>query len=440
MPADTPLIQKAEAATGKRVRASARARLTRGDELMGARGVLCAAEGCLAFVEDRLVGPGETTIVERDGILQLDIRAEAIGETLVVRARDRALTFGHLGAGTAAHLLHAAGLQPGSMPEEAAGSSPPAKQAVRSPAGPAAQPPVASPTDASPTDGAQPAARPPAEPLAAEQGGHPARVEIEQDGWVEEISWQELIAGIRSGRYKMDAGFRPARTGQQYAQLQTLKEFWENHPDRERARDRERERAESEKRRQPADRKREPPKPRRTPRPRRSLTWFGTEDAIFTAGVNTRGFIVFGVNVSGVVAIGVNSIGVIAVGVNCLGSILSLGLNTAAPLAVLGMAVASAAGPGNGWIAPRFSVPPWSIPVTTVVLAAVMGTIGVMVLRGRNSDPDARLVKTWQGWGFVTGAVVSLLSNFLWLVEPHGPATVQEQLVRFLFGPGGFRP
>jgi hypothetical protein len=436
MPVDSPLKEKAEQAAGRPVQASARARLKTGDELLGANGVLCTVAGGLVFVEERLTGPGEATILERDSIAEIEVKKGVLGQDLVIKTEDRTLTFEKLDTGMADHLLSTAGLEKGLAPVPTGG-------------------PTAQDAEAS-----TPAGVPP-----AESADHPARVEVEKDGWVETISWEELKARIRSGRYSHKTRFRPEGSSRDYALLGSHNVYRDNQPKdgetrearareeeaarRERTRrarrekeEREKEEREKKEKERKEKEKREKEKRRKKKAARPPLTWFGTEDAIFTAGVNTRGFVVVGVNVSGVLAIGVNSIGVVAFGVNCLGGILSLGLNTASPLALLGLVVVSVMGPGSGWIAPKISVATWVIPVTTVVMAAVMTTVAVVILRKVKDeiDPDAAFIKKWQGWGFAAGAVISLLSNLMWLVEPKGPATVQEHLWNFLYGPGGWRP
>ncbi len=179
----------------------------------------------------------------------------------------------------------------------------------------------------------------------------------------------------------------------------------------------------------------EAPRPPEVPKPRRArlrdMPWFGTRDAIFTFGVNTRGFIVFGINVRGVVVFGVNAIGVVVVGCNAVAGLGVLGFNAVAPLAVTGFnifAILVLTAAFNDPMTPLADAAPWVL----LPVALVQSAIHVAVARGflkrardfeeaaRRNDPLAEaVINRWTGWGFALGALLAPALAVLLILMPR---------------------
>ena len=162
----------------------------------------------------------------------------------------------------------------------------------------------------------------------------------------------------------------------------------------------------------------------------RDMKLVGTRDAIFTFGINTRGFIVFGINAYGVVVFGMNALGVVVVGGNAVAGVLGLGFNMAAPLSIIGfnaVALLMLLAGFNDPLTTLAEAIPWAMVPVAVVMAASLVLTALKFLQlardaeveaGPRDDLAGAVIHRWMGIGTLLGAAVALALAGLLVAVP----------------------
>jgi hypothetical protein len=105
-----PFVERAERETGQSVLASCSVRRKLPDRALGERGVLCAIEAGLVFVEDAIVGPGAVTLYLREAIHGGTLERSALEATLVLDTEQGAIEIESLRSEHVDRLVQAAGI------------------------------------------------------------------------------------------------------------------------------------------------------------------------------------------------------------------------------------------------------------------------------------------------------------------------------------------
>src|SRR5512133_3390387 len=105
-----PFVERAERETGQSVLASCSVRRKLPDRALGERGVLCAIEAGLVFVEDAIVGPGAVTLYLREAIHGGTLERSALESTLVLDTEQGAIEIESLRSEHVDRLVQAAGI------------------------------------------------------------------------------------------------------------------------------------------------------------------------------------------------------------------------------------------------------------------------------------------------------------------------------------------
>jgi hypothetical protein len=441
-------LQKGTEALGGRAVVHCEGKMKQGGALGGESGLVVAGPAGIAFVQEKLFEPGPVTLVREEQIEGATIEDEIFGEKLELQTKQGPIVFEGLDKGLAAQLVSAAGGEMAGEAASAAGSDETdggAKMMADRGAGSAAagggaalggmeltfgadHADVAGDSGAKDRESEGVAHRAQAgwseleankqaaisQARSALKKGGRAEWEIRRrDGRQFVVDTNQLVEGMARRAFGKRTKLRPKGAQTEFFHLGDLEiygELYRQMTAHLQVSDTAKSSASSH------------PKKASSAKSKPRMPLFGTKDAYITFGINTRGFFVVGINVSGVIAIGVNAIGVVCLAVNCVGGVVSLGLNTVAPIVIMALFGPSIFGFGGVLTGASVETSSTFLTGLSAVLAVGFFIAGRYIYNTGKALPDSDpggIIKKWQGGGFVFGGAVALLAALLWAIAPE---------------------